>query len=424
MITKVGLLHEPGRKRPWLVKWWSDPDPDTGKQRRRTRAFEYKRDAVAFQADRQAEIDSGERRTVRKDVTLGQLCDEFLKARAAHLSYKSQKGYHDMATQLREHFGASKLLCQIEQRHAERFMATRKRRDGRPGDLSRTTVAGYVTCAKAIFGAAVEWGYVARNPFVPAARPSHRGRDSSPLRVRAKPRPWQHIKPDEFLRFLAAVPDVRRRAAFWLMYGCGLRPGEVYNLTADKIDLPGREVHIENREATPDVPPFKIKCAERSDDSKERSVPIPDAAVPDVTEAIARSFTSNGFVLLTAERYGRVREAWQRCRRGEPWGPKNLIRPWQNEDMINNVLRGTKRALRRAGIELTAPFKLNTFRKSFAQNHADNGTPPKTLAKLLGHSDTQITMQFYNRVTDANVREAARTTNRLFATARGGKNAG
>ncbi len=52
--------------------------------------------------------------------------------------------------------------------------------------------------------------------------------------------------------------------------------------------------------------------------------------------------------------------------------------------MMNNFLRNTKRALRAAGVELTAPFKLGTFRKSFAQNHADAGTPPKTLATLLG----------------------------------------
>jgi len=64
---------------------------------------------------------------------------------------------------------------------------------------------------------------------------------------------------------------------------------------------------------------------------------------------------------------------------------------------------------------LTALFKLHTLRKSFAQNHADNGTPPKTLAKLPGHSDIRVTMQFYSQVTDANAREAARTVNRLIA---------
>jgi integrase len=62
----------------------------------------------------------------------------------------------------------------------------------------------------------------------------------------------------------------------------------------------------------------------------------------------------------------------------------------------------------------TAPFTLHTFRKSFAQNHADAGTPPKTLAKLLGHSNTRVTMQYYARVTDANERAAAEAMNRVF----------
>ncbi len=82
--------------------------------------------------------------------------------------------------------------------------------------------------------------------------------------------------------------------------------------------------------------------------------------------------------------------------------------------MVNNVLRDTKKLLRQAGIELTASFTLTTFRKSFAQNHADAGTPPKTLAKLLGHSDTRVTMQFYNRVTDANERAAGEAMDRLL----------
>ena len=81
---------------------------------------------------------------------------------------------------------------------------------------------------------------------------------------------------------------------------------------------------------------------------------------------------------------------------------------------MNNMLRDTKLYLRKAGLELSAPFKLTTFRKSFGQNHADAGTPPRTLAKLMGHGNVSVTMEFYNRVTDANEREAARTMDRLL----------
>ncbi len=44
----------------------------------------------------------------------------------------------------------------------------------------------------------------------------------------------------------------------------------------------------------------------------------------------------------------------------------------------------------------------------------DNGTHPRTLAKLLGHSSTRVTMTYYNQVTDANQKAAAATMDRLF----------
>ena len=408
MNTKVGLRHEPERKLPWLVQWWTYPDPDTGRQQRRTKSFQYKRDALALQAHKQAEVDSGEPCETRKAMTLGQLFAEFSKSRTVGLSYDSREYYRDMMAQLRGHFGASRLLGRIERRHAEAFIAAQKRRDGRDGPLSSTTIAQRVTYARAIFAAAVDWGYITRNPFAAPRR------GTSPLRVKRKSRPWQHIAPDEFMQLVAVVPDARRRATYWLMYGCGLRPGEVYNLTAGKIDLPGRLVRVENREATADVPPFKIKADDRSDESKERSVPIPEAALPDLTEAISLASQSGGFVVLTPERFAHIQQEWRNCRKGKPWGGRAKHRPWLNRDMINNVLRNAKRHFRAAGITLTAPFKLHTFRKSFAQNHANNGTPVKTLAKLLGHSDIQVTMQFYNQVTDANLREAARTADRFF----------
>ncbi len=83
--------------------------------------------------------------------------------------------------------------------------------------------------------------------------------------------------------------------------------------------------------------------------------------------------------------------------------------------MLNNLLRRAKAAIKRAGIQLTAPFTLTTFRKRFAQNNADMGTPPKTLASLLGHSDVKVTLQYYNRVTDANRAAAAAAMNALLS---------
>ena len=119
-------------------------------------------------------------------------------------------------------------------------------------------------------------------------------------------------------------------------------------------------------------------------------------------------------MVLSPERFERVRGHWQLCRQGKPRGNEVGHRPWQNADMVNNLLRDTKAYLRKAAVDLTDGVALTTFRKSFAQNHADAGTPPKTLAKLLGHNKASVTMEFYNRVTDANEVAAARTMERVL----------
>ncbi|UCC30002.1 MAG: tyrosine-type recombinase/integrase [Phycisphaerales bacterium] len=418
MKTRVGLSHEPKRKLPWLVYWFGEPD-DSGRQRKYSKTFRYQRKARAFQAKKQTELDRGGPRDRVEDVTLGRLLDEFWEARVAGLSFKSRECYQNTLDQLREHFGNQRPIRGIKQRHAETFMTSRKRRDGRTGGLSTWTRRQRLTHCRAVFQAAVDWDHLEANPFrVPA------GAGSSPLRVKAKSRPWHHLRPDEFQRMLTVVPSVKRRAAYWLMYGCGLRPGEAYNLTIDRISLDNRCVHIANRDATGDIPPFVVKCDERTTESKERTVSIPKAALPDVTAACQEAFRSGGFVILTAERFATVQRCWRLCREGKPWGGRETHRPWQNRDMMNNLLRDTKAYLDKVGVKLTAPFTLTTFRKSFAQNHADAGTPPKTLAKLLGHVDARITTQYYNRVTDANEQAAAQAMDRLLKQAKRSRGVG
>lgn len=417
MITEVLLLHEPQRTSPWVVRWWGEPDPETGKQKRYGRFFRHHREAKAFLVHKQNEIDEGLPRAVPGDVSLGRLVTEFEETRLSDLSYASQIGYRNTLTQLLGYFGRTRKLQTIEQRHAEAFTASRKRQDGRPGELSRWARARHLIHSRALFGAAVEWGYIESNPF---SSSSLRGRSS--LRIVPKSKPWHHLTPTEFAQLLAVVPDVRQRAAYWLMYGCGLRPGEAYNTMATNVDLDCHRVHIVNREPTDCIPPFTVKADSQSAESKERTVPIPEAAIADLTEAAKRSFKSGGFLVLGERRFDRVTQSWQLCYQGKPWGG-HAWRPWQNRDMLNNLLRDTKRYLQQAGIKLTAPFNLHAFRKSFAQNHADAGTPPRTLAKLLGHSNTRITMQYYARVTDANERAAAEAMNRLLRAPRPNKDA-
>lgn len=407
MNITTSLLHEPKRNRPWVVRWWGDPDSDTGKQKRYGRAFRYCHEAKAFEAEKRSAHSRGEPRDP-VNVTLAELVADFEEARVSTLSYASKIGYENTTKQLTAYFGKKRKVREIGRREAEAFIATRKRTDGGEKELSSWARARHLIHCRSIFTAATVWGYTSENPF---RADRHAGR--SALNLIPKGKPWQHITPDEFRTMLSVVTSPQKRAAYWLMYGCGLRAGEVYGIRTEAIDLEARRVHIRNRAATQDIPPFTLKAEGRSTESKERSVPIPEAAIPDIASAMKLAFRAGGFVVLTEERFRTVQVHWQKCHKRERWGG-HAWRPWQNVDMMNNTLRDTKLFLHRAGVELNAPFTLHTFRKSFAQNHADAGTPPRTLAKLLGHANTRVTMQFYNRVTDANERAAGEAMDRMF----------
>lgn len=417
MNVTVSLLHEPKRRLPWVVRWWGNPDADTGKQKRYGRAFKYCHEAKAFEADKRAAHNRGEPRDP-VNVTLEELVADFEEARVSTLSYSSKIGYKNTTKQLLAYLGRQRKVREIGRREAEAFIATRKRADGREGELSTWAKARHLIHCRSIFTAAMVWGYTGENPF---RADRHAGR--SALNLRPKGKPWQHLTPNEFRKLLSVVTSPQKRAAYWLMYGCGMRAGEVYNIRTENIDLEARRVHLRNRAPAEDIPPFTLKADGQSAESKERTVPIPEAAIPDITEAMKGTFRSGGFLVITPERFQIVTEHWRLCRQHDFWGGHEW-RPWQNSDLLNNVNRDTKIFLRRAGIELTAPFNLHTFRKSFAQNHADAGTPPRTLAKLLGHANTRVTMQFYNRVTDANERAAGEAMNRVLRQSECSANAG
>ena len=89
MNVTVSLLHEPTRKLPWVVRWYGDPAPDTGKQKRYGRAFKYCHEAKAFEAEKRAAHNRGEPRDP-VNVTLDELVADFVEARVSTLSSASR----------------------------------------------------------------------------------------------------------------------------------------------------------------------------------------------------------------------------------------------------------------------------------------------------------------------------------------------
>jgi integrase len=104
--------------------------------------------------------------------------------------------------------------------------------------LKPSSVAAVAQTLSALFSAAVEDGRLASNPVSGARLPQV---------VNA---PFVPLTSDEVRRFTAGAPD-HVRAAVLVAAGTGMRQGELFGLTVDRIDFLRRELRVDRQLWTP-----------------------------------------------------------------------------------------------------------------------------------------------------------------------------
>jgi len=189
MRTAVTLEHEPGRKLPWIVRWYGEPNEE-GRQRHYSRSFSTSREAKAFRDAQQVDMDRGNVSRDRVEpIPLQRLIAEFTAARVAGKCPSTVAGYEGTFRQLVEHFGKARDIQAIDVRHAETFIATRRRVDGKPRPLAAWSRRHHLKHCRALFRAAKAWGYRSDNPFEAT------GGKADPLRINAKNQQECHPTP-------------------------------------------------------------------------------------------------------------------------------------------------------------------------------------------------------------------------------------
>lgn len=403
MTTKVGLYREKRNKsRPWIVRWFGEYDPITGRQKHYSEAFATKREAEALQAAKQAELNRGSPRDRPDDINIGEFAHRFLETKGKAQRPETRRAYRITLEQLAAFAGANTPMRFLNKELCDRFIATRGRvakhgKGYKPASRNR-----HLRHCKAAMQVAVEWGYLPANPFARIKQERITGRK------------WHHLKPTEFQAIVAAVTDLRWRAFYFLAYTTGARFGELFNLTWTDVDFERCTVVIRDRQAATDTPPFHVK------DHETRTLLLPGPAVDALLAWHGKAPEKVPYILVTEERWRRLRERWHLCRDHKPWkldqktGSLVWI-DWENRYMVNNVARTIRSHARRAGVKATAPLNIHTFRKSFAQNHANAGTPIHVLQRLMGHASITTTREFYLQQSDENEKAAVRRYESLLA---------
>lgn len=391
MWSKVTLTKQKvgrDRKRPYVVRWYGHIDDD-GKRRRYGKSFKTKAEAERFRTEKQHELDRGGRRDPVSGTPLKRLLDDFLKAKGPNIRPGTMELYRLTARRLLAFFGATKDVATITRRDADLFIGQQLHHlDNEQKELSTWARSQMLTHCRTIFKQAVRWEMATGNPFAECERPKTRTRK------------WHHIKPAEYLRLLEAAPDLRWRCLYAVLYTTGVRVGEAFSLTWADIDFERCELRIQNRAGTPTAPPFTLKAHER------RTIPLTRHTLALLAEYQAEAPEGVPYVFLTADRYRRVLDHWDKL--------GYVDRKWQNEYMVNNVNRDFKSHCKRAGIVFDGKCSIHTIRKSCGQNWALSGVPIKTLQYLMGHSNERTTLRFYQQVDPASAAQAVSATDQML----------
>jgi integrase len=373
--TKVGLYHYANRQLPWLVRWYGEIDPATGKQKRYGKSFRTKRQAEDFRLEKMQEFKKGIKRDRPEEITLGMLCDDFLKTWNPAARESTRDLYCNTVERLLNHFGKNCLVRNIGPKEADTFLASQTHYlNDQSRELSEWSRLQIITHCKTMFDTAVRWQWIAKNPFANVRKP------------KPSTKRWHRLSVKEYRRLLEAAPTLRWKVFYALAYTSGARFGELFNLTWADIDFERGRMNIQNREGTDKMPSFLIK------DTEARFVQLPTETIDLLALYQQETPESVPYILLTAQRYKRVVEKWHRFRKAS--------KPWKNRYMVNNVGRDFKIHAKRAGLQFDGAFTIHTFRKTCAQNWADY-LPANVVKFCLGHSNMNTTNKFYSIVDES-----------------------
>jgi integrase len=344
----------------WKVRW-RGPDG-----RERTKTFDTKRDAAAWEAE--------QRRQVRADewidptglrVTVAEYRRDWERVQAWRPSSRSR-----MTSVLDVHviptFG-DRPLGSIKPSEVRAWIAAMS-----SAGLMPATVEANFHVLRQMMRAAVLDGMLRRNPCDGARLPRKEHRLIVPLELAQVESLANAIRPD-------------LTAAVWLTAGCGLRQGETLGVTVDRVLWLRRELVIDRQLLTP--PAGAPAFAPTKTPASNRIVPVPDEVLTILGQHL-EAFPPGPDGLV----FHREGVAWRRSRLNDEW----------------------RRARRLSGVDA----RFHDLRHYCASALIAAGVSVKGVQEVLGHATAVETLEVYAHLwpTDrARAREAMSAALRNFA---------
>ena len=338
------------KKRPcrWAVRWFGSDGA------RYSKSFETRKEAEHFAESKQTDVRNG-RGDPPPPMVLQEFEKMYLKLRG-DLTPRSKDEHRRSLRLLREFFGGDRRIDRITPLEARRFVSSfRQRPEGSPAP-SPATVNKLVRESRRIFREALDCELIRSNPFA-GIRQEKVGETG-----------WQFVTPGHFRALIAAAPSVRWRGMITLAYCCGLRLGEIQNLTWGDVDFERQQLRVVRKPGEGDVESWAPK------DKDLRVIPIPSDAINVLTAAQMEATQGQKYVFVI----GKGPAAGSRVKR-------------------QNFTRDFQATRRRAGIPKCT---FHDLRKSYCTNLAGS-VPLHVVQELAGHADIRTTRKHYLQVQEA-----------------------
>lgn len=178
---------------------------------------------------------------------------------------------------------------------------------------------------------------------------------------------------DEFQRFLSVETNLKFRCAFQTLFYCGLRNGELRGLTWNDIDFNRSTLTVnKNIVKVPDPKtgkPYTVTSPKTS--SSYRTIPIPNFLLKDLSDLYNDDANYYGF-----------KDSWYVFGNIDPLAATTLLD------------RKTKNAF----MARVKDIRIHDFRHSYASLLIDSGANITLVAKYLGHSKIDETLNTYSHM--------------------------
>lgn len=329
----------------WVVRWFGSDG------KRYSKSFKTRKEADRWAEKSQLDVREGKTDLPEK-ITLKDFAEMYLKIRTG-LSLRTRQEHARTLGFLQERLQPGCPIQKVSPIDARRFLSWYSKRTVKGSPIATGTINKLLRECRRIFREAVDCGLIRSNPFQGIQQEKVGQRD------------WHYVTPEEFHRLQDVCTSVRWRGMITLAYCCGLRVGELTNLTWPDVDFEKEIVRIVQKRGRKGISDWTPK------DKDMRIVPLPSSVVSLLAQL--QTAAEEGQVYLFV--VGKGASKGQRIKRQNTWRDFQVIR-------------------RRAGVPNCT---LHDLRKSYCTNLAGR-IPMHVVQEFAGHSDIRTTRRYYIKV--------------------------